>query len=291
MGKGNWERRAERSALEREAARERKAAKNKMKCPHIEKILSQLLEGEKFDTFASNITVWVEDVISERNLCRQWFRTGDCTTKRCHFSHEISLFGIRNVFIPPSDEGENIFMEPSVDLHSLQTLLPEKYALVRFVTIDDLCVYDWAIPNIWLDWSQKRIQEMNSRRNLKSIHEESVLSNEEISICETGHEISINFSTPNSNSFVLLILLSPSLLSLVFQYCSLAEICSLSICSKQIHQSIRKDYSIRSRKKEYLQSLTPLLMKQKKEEKKKKLKSSHVKKQDKKDGFARGGKG
>jgi hypothetical protein len=297
MGKGNWERRAERSALEREAARERKALKNKIKCPTIEKIIHQLLEGEKYDTFTSNINVWVEDLTSERNLCCQWFRTGDCSTKRCHFSHEMTLFGIRNVFIPPPNDEKALPHEPSLDLISLHTLLPEKYALVRFITIDDFCVYDWAMPNIWLDWSRARVQEMNLRKNLKSIHEEPPHSHDELSVCEvidsdlTLQDISsMNLTTPHSCSFDLT-LLSSSLLSLIFQYCPLAEICSLSICSKQLHHLIRKDSSLRSRRKEYLQSITPLLIKQKKEEKKKKIKSSHVKKQDKKDAFARGGHG
>lgn len=322
MVKGNWERRAERAALEREAARERKALKNRIKCPPVEKIVSQLIQGEKYDTPDLTIlSVWVEDLTSDKKLCCQWFRVGDCSTKRCHYSHEITLFGIQNISLPslpsssspslPSssssschDSNQVLSHEPSVSLVSLHNLSPEQYPLVRLITIHNFCIYDWARSNVWLDWSRIRIQDINSRKNLKSITEESYHPShppeEDLSPLEENipdailkdlSSINLTNTTTHSNSSDLILLLPPSLLSWIFQYCPLMEICSLSICSKQLHHLIRKDSSIRSRRKEYLQSITPLLMKQKKEEKKKKLKNSHVKKQDKKDGFARGGNG
>jgi hypothetical protein len=289
MGKGNWERRAERAALEREEARERKSLRKRPKCPHVETILLQLLEGERYDTSMSNIQVWVEDVMAEWNICRSWLRTGDCSAKRCQLSHEITLFGIRNVLLP-SESNDVTPIEPSVDLYSLKTLLPEKYPLVRFISIDDLCVYDWALPNIWLEWSRVRIQDLATRKSLKSIQEDQIALSFDQEIKEDTLPPLDNLHIPSSST-CFLTHLSHSLFALICQYCPLSDLSTLIITSKYFYQLIRKDSMIRIRRKESMNSLSKIIQKQKNEEKKKKLKQSYIKKIDKKDAFARGGKG
>jgi hypothetical protein len=289
MTKGNWERRAERAAIEREEARERKSLRKKPKCPNVETILIHLLDGERYDTSLSNIQVWVEDVMTEWNICRSWFRTGDCNTRRCQLSHEMTLFGIRNVLMP-TESSDLATNEPSVDLLSLKTLLPEKYPLVRFISIDDLCVYDWALPNIWLEWSRTRIQDLATRKTLKSINEDPISPPLDE---ETKEETlsSIDSLPAPSSSSCHLTHLPHSLFSFVCQYCSLSDLSTMTSLSTYFYQLIRKDALVRIRRKESLNSLSKVIQKQKNEEKKKKAKQSYTKKTDKKDAFARGGRG
>lgn len=300
MTKGNWERRAERANLERQAAKERKLLKKSKlqnNVNNISSIIQQLISGKKYETESANLKGWIEDMtISEWNICRAWLREGDCCNKRCHLSHEITLYGIQNISLgdTTTTTDNNEMTEPSINMCCLQTLPHEKYPLIRFIAVNDVCVFDWARPNIWLEWSQSRLQEISSRKKLQSINEEPNDESDNTSKLyqvdlEIISSITISNDKLSSSCSSPILQLSQSILSNIYQYCSLGDICSLSLCSKDFHNLIRKDSHIRSRRKEYLNSMAKVIHKQKKDEKRKKTKNSHIKKHDKKDGFARGG--
>lgn len=295
MTKGNWERRAERANIEREEARERKLNKklnNQKKIPNIEIILNYLYLNEKYDTYNDIIKVWIEDItLFDHYLCSNWLRNGDCNIKRCNLSHEYTFFGIRNIQLPHIDHNN----EPLIEMKLLSEIHPDKYPLVRFIAINDTCVYDWLYPNVWMEWSTAKLQDIKSRKTLKAVNEENLNNNQDlIENNEKEQNIKENENVVNSsinhlNSINHFSNISQLLLSNIFQYCTLNDICSLSETSQFLRNIIRKDTHIRLRKKEFLDIHSKEINKKKKDEKKKKTKNSYLKKQDKKDGFARGG--
>ena len=349
MTKGNWERRAERASIEREKARERKINKRIMKIQSIEVIITSLLEN-KYQTRNEIIKVWIEDVTLFNSYCSNWLRSGDCNKKKCPLLHEYTFFGIRNIQ-RRNEENNESYNEPIIEMKMLSELKSEKYSLVRFIAINNVCIYDWYFSNIWIEWSTRRNQEIQSRKSLKSIHEgdddndggekeeddekeESEIQTNEPNISLLSESLSnmdlkndsnesdsnnnnnnnnnndSNNSNHNDNLYSnnsrssfpttttinsdqqlpnLFLHLSQLLLSNIFQYCSLFDICSLNITSHSFRNIIRKDVQIRLRKKEFIDIHSKEINKKKKDEKKKKTKNSHLKKQDKKDGFARGG--
>lgn len=277
MGKGNWERRAERENERREAARAKKAARGNAKQISTESIIRHLLTNTKYELGDAVIKAWVE--VPEKLVCRQWLRESDCRTKRCHFSHDISLAHMRNVNPSPHNDASEPYIIPFL----LRDTPANQYVHVRFVSVDNTLVYDWCCTDLWPTWSQARLHEIQEKNTLHTLKEEDLSS----ATTEATAAIEVLSITPRRENFF------NDLSTLIFSHlCSfscLTDICSFACTSKQIRHVIRKDDSIHHRRRQYQAEHANDIVKRKKEEKKKKIKSAYLKKSDKKDGFARGG--
>ena len=78
-------------------------------------------------------------------------------------------------------------------------------------------------------------------------------------------------------------------MSNVLKFLTTSEGVRFSLCSKQLYTNCSKVEYLRVRRREVLAAMTADQSKAKKLEKKKKIKQANVKKESKKDAFARGG--
>ena len=276
MGKGNWERRAERENERREAARVKKAARGNAKQISTESIARHLLTNPKYELRDAIIKAWVE--VPEKMVCRQWLRENDCRTKRCHFSHDVTIAHLRNVAASPHSDPSEPYVVPLL----LRDTPPNQYNNVKFVSVDNTLVYDWCCADLWPTWSQARLHDIQEKNTLHTLQEEDNQSNATTEVTSGVTTLSIQHCNLFSE-------LSAHIFSHIFSFSRLADICAFACVSNHIRHMIRKDDSIHHRRRQYQAEHAREIVKRKKEEKKKKIKSAYLKKSDKKDGFARGG--
>lgn len=298
MVKGNWERRAEMANKRREEARARKAARGAIHASGPEAIITRLRKDYN-SSRAHLVLCWVSVTVSDSDgdewesgrkpICTQWFRTEYCENKRCRKSHEITISNEFRVDFDPLKQYEPqavVIMMPMIELKTKDILS------IKFISVDRVCVYDWSDPNVWSSWLTFNAMEIASVKQLNSIPEDT-FGDETLSLAVEVINISsvMEESTYSNNSGSICdFISSQSIFSLIFSFASLTDSVLFGSTCKLLRRFCRSDEDLRSRKKEFLSPIAVDARRLKREEKKKKLKTSHMKKASKKDGFARGGK-
>jgi hypothetical protein len=157
-GKRNWERRAEEGAERRAEGKLAKAEKRMgIKKVSAESAANKLLSlSEKLDT--SKMLAWLVDGVtdspdsSRAAVCGAHLRLFEgCTVKRCRLPHPIVTIGHLHFVPGPSDACTEEFelSEPTV----LVSVRPADYPRIRFMSVSGRCVFDWANPSLWQDYT------------------------------------------------------------------------------------------------------------------------------------------
>jgi hypothetical protein len=277
MTKGNWERRVEMAAMRRAAAKDEKATAERTRNISPVSILSKLNHYQQSAPIKANIVCWVQSA-DAKEQCRAWFRTGTCTTRKCKLAHEDSLHPAMNVAYSASDPHN----EAEMTILEMEGITIPMSSSLRFILIDETCVYDYCNPDLWLDYcrSPQCIFERKVSRKLGVI--EDVEDEDFEGACKI--EDSSSKVTTTSMNIIPTGILDKSLGFLDFK-----TLITLMRCSKQARSVVQHDDDSRRKVKEAQDIHSADFVKRKRDERKKKVKNAFTNKNsDKKDGFSRG---
>lgn len=158
---------------------------------------------------------------------------------------------------------------------------PEDQAtMIDRIFVDGICVFDIKDKLIW----EKTRAEYGLTCKVPD-SDENVVGATNLAR-RTCLEAFLSLETTDKELFLQF---SQCLLTRIVPFLTDAEMINLAISSKVLKTICYKDNTFRARRKEAYCAVASLISKEKKHEKKKKVKQANVKKQAKKDGFARGG--
>lgn len=297
MGKGNWERRAELVHIRRDIARARKLSRGVLVITG-ESVIRKVLKFQETCEF-KNVFAWI-DGNSENNcriLCEDWFRSESCDVKRCSASHEVSIASLKNLHPYDTSFPKDVPQRYVVQV-SLENISPSQYEKLNFLSIDGVCAYDWRFPEIWKEWlHQQSIGKDTpiSSDMLPTISEFNELESNSDQIKIENHDDVFDLKSHNQVDSLFLVndlpLFGHKILGHILKFCEMLDCCSLQLTCHHAKTKVRTDDTYCIHKREYLKLNAKDISRRKKEEKKKKVKNAFVKKTDKKDAFARGGRG
>lgn len=311
MVKGNWERRAELAAKRRDENRKEKIQK-KLKIPSIESIINKLLNN-KNNTINDIIICWLYPLDELNNndsyICKQWFRYGNCSSKKCKLNHKLyddnsniinennikTFSDLINVSSYNDKDEEDTLREKTCLLPVLLSSIHIKDSnRIRFIAFNNTLVYDSLDFDFWNEYNSKQKNDKNDKndKELFIINEEEGDDDEDnnninnnIKVDDNNEILINNFNNMKINNVNYLIICKSYILSEILSYLSYTTIINLISTSKYFKQFCMKDESIRKLKKELFSSLSSTISKNKKDNKKKLLKNSSISKKDKKEGF------
>lgn len=148
MVNGNWQRRLELAAKRKE---DRKAELERRKsgpgCTSTpSEVRAWLLSCKALKT--SDLLAWLTiepgpgGKVFDKDVCEVHFRTQDCAIKRCKYSHEDSLAGVRGVPETAAPEAGKQPCLPPLTSMPLRDTAAAKAGLLRFVVYGDELAFD-----------------------------------------------------------------------------------------------------------------------------------------------------
>ncbi|KAJ1391296.1 hypothetical protein B484DRAFT_459504 [Ochromonadaceae sp. CCMP2298] len=313
MVKGNWERRAELVATRRLGEKAIKANKKSTKTKPVggESVLTKLLRDTLLleSTPPPVILLWLESDPPEA-VCRSWLRTEACPQRKCKNKHESSLGRVIGIAYDAED-GQTIEMMCG-DPVELRSVAIRDANRLRFVTVNGTCIFDHQYPDLWVEWLLYRSPikpaegEELSLQTIKEAgdggdgaaegadeaeagpgsdpaQDEGELSMEKLSLSPASFSrFFLDFDNQSAAPFAkVMVGLLPFLTN--------EEVVRLVMTNKHmLHHGLKIEW-VRARQREGLALFSSQQSKAKKSEKKKKIKNANVKRDSKKDGFARGG--
>jgi hypothetical protein len=319
MVKGNWERRAELVAarrLEERANKANKAAGAKQFASG-ESVATKLSRDSQLQDGGARIEAWLEQNSPEL-MCHSWLRLEKCTQKKCKYTHETNIAHLSDLNCDPQEERPT---EPLCAGPIFLNDVPKKdYSRLRFIAVNGACVYDHLFPDVWSQWSAQRavvtaaldksklppIAEAAeaSRTRLKSDGEDSAecgdeeldgsrprdsamddLSQSVQGLILSGPDFSAFFLDPDHQAIAPF----ASIITSIMLQLNAQDAGKLALANKAMHAQSLKTEIFRLRRREGMAAYVVEQSKAKKQEKKKKAKQANVKKDSKKDAFARGG--
>jgi hypothetical protein len=148
------------AAIRRLEAKERKARRNRPKQVSPESVISKLIGNDSLMGSGAKVEVWLEDPNdSTPRVCSSWFRTEECTNRKCRLSHECpTIARLRNVapVFNRNDEEEEAptVLEERACLTpvGISSIISRDYCRVMIVSVDNECVFDYGNNNVWLQW-------------------------------------------------------------------------------------------------------------------------------------------
>jgi hypothetical protein len=159
MVKGNWERRAELASQRRLEAKEKKTAKKQGKLVSIESILNKLKRDDQLISSGAKVEIFLADP-DESLVCRIHFRTEECNSKKCRYSHDcVTIAHLSNTNGATDDMGKLPHEKrclPPVLLSSINS--GACASAVMFISVDNECVFDHEDPGIWNQWITRHNQ-------------------------------------------------------------------------------------------------------------------------------------
>jgi hypothetical protein len=324
MVKGNWERRAELVAARREEERNKKAQKSvKSKDASAESVMTKLQRDSSLLDSGAKIEVWLEPDTPVL-VCTNWLRTEECSVKKCKFVHATNIAHLKGMELNflTKQPTENMCVGPV----PFDNVTSKDFAAIRFIAVNGTCVYDFSFPEVWVKWQAERLQYLGglclSRKSneLFSIPECGGIEVSGVDVCGirgagvvrvgpaeyeedevVAGALMLSLEplpeVQKSPDFGLFFLDSANqsmgpfsvILSKLVLFLTPDETLRLAQGSKTLYQQSIKVELVRLRRKEGLSAYMSDVSKLKKSEKKKKIKQANVKKESKKDGFARGG--
>lgn len=306
MVKGNWERRAELVAARRVEERNKKAQKSvgSKQLATAESVITKVQRDPLLEEDAAQ--AWFQSE-SEVPVCKEWFRSESCSVKRCKHSHEWTIGHLRNVNYT-EDENTRTENLPSGPFQ-LSGVARKDYSKLLFLAIAGECVYDKSFPEVWEAWIEQRTQfvkGLDRATKLRAISEASdeLCRDRGDSMASTGDVTSgveklgitdVPSSTgPDFSAFFFdadnqVIAPFSVVFSHLVPYLSTLEVRNIAITNKGMYNHCQRVDVYKMRRREALTQIAADLSRVKKTEKKKKAKQANVKKESKKDGFARGG--
>mmetsp|Transcript_8162 Transcript_8162/g.17037 ORF Transcript_8162/g.17037 Transcript_8162/m.17037 type:complete len:185 (-) Transcript_8162:14-568(-) len=160
MVQGNSDRRKELAVGRRN---DRKAEKARKKAGVVKatpsEARSRLLEISR--SLDLPLTAWVESSEPGREVCAQYFRTGDCGSKRCKYSHEACLSAAPPSAPPNSRQSlpalscmDLVDVDPGGQLVYDKNLRTQRRAKSRllFVELEGELVFDFEDPNLFREF-------------------------------------------------------------------------------------------------------------------------------------------
>jgi hypothetical protein len=256
------------AALRRAAVKEKKGCRELTRNTSPQSIVSKL--QRYLETVSSPVAIqcWV-DAGGDEVQCRSWFRTGACLNPRCKWAHDTTLSPASKVtYASTEDTSEGLAV-----IEPISHLKPHSCVFLRFIIIDNMCVYDYTQPNQWLDYlsSPFNIFKTNVCDKLVTIAEE----------IESVFETKCTVSDILVASGVLFTVSIPSLhldiLAQVLGYLDITEICAVMRCNKVMRSHVRRDTGCRKRLKEAEDLTASDASKRRKDDKRRKLKSAFKK--------------
>ena len=250
------------AALRRAAAKEKKESADRTRHLNPESIVDRLLHHLDPDLGLLHLDCWV-DAGGEEEQCRSWFRTGVCLHKKCRLPHLDSLPPANNIHYSPEDSPVEAVAR-RVDLFELSR---QQYSLIRFLFLDNLCIFDSSFPDVWAQYyvSPTSIFKRKSVHRLHPIQESD-------DPCTSESPYDHDPSTLNSTFYIQNGVFSGS-----YCFLNIKELLSLMSCSKQLKHDIQRHEQSRRRLKEANDLIAGELKKKKAEEKKKRTKSAFKK--------------
>jgi hypothetical protein len=308
MVKGNWERRAELAATRRLQHKEEKLRPK----PAVngESVLTRLLRDELLLTSGATLWAWLETVPS-LDVCRSWFKLEECDNRKCKLSHVAdTLLKVRGII---NDEGlDQMTIKQCTQPVLLQSLSQKDSLRIRYVALNGSCIFDFEHLEVWEKWCEERSIYLKQVEPVDTVlhvipENEDVTENIRVLCVDNEHELSGDLSqqltelnlnhTPfpihthitSNDHFVSSSCVA--ILSVVTTFLSNQEVLHLLSSGRILKRHLLEDIIIRRRYRE-CQSLIALnVSKQRKSDKKSKGKQANVRRNDKKDAFARGGNG
>lgn len=164
MVKGNWERRAELANIRRSEAKAKKLNRNTSQS--IESILNFLSKNLLVKGFS--VQVWLEND-SKIIVCRKFLRcAGICDIKKCRRSHETSTISIRGFEHSVDDKIDSPVEYCCDDPINLEALQIKDYNRIRFITVDNVCIYDYLNTSLWTHYRTVKETELREFARLQS---------------------------------------------------------------------------------------------------------------------------
>lgn len=298
---GKWERRAELAGIRHTEAKAKKESR-KNKLPNCESVLTKLI-NYSYSELESCILVWLES-INKKSVCKKYFRTDVCTSKKCRFSHDCVSIASQMRGIKMSDEEDlEILCEDGISIYDIS---PDDYTRVRFISVNGTCVFDFSDIGIWLNYSNERDKQIKLKDEpLPSLREEEESDEEEFTsdenppievissfpktAVETGELIATPFTNlVEAHNYLTskqdgLSILCPTGFGLVVQFLNHFSLTCFLQCGRSTKDAYLYFDIFRRRRKEYLSSLAMAINKMNKEEKKKK--KANMKLNAKKDSY------
>lgn len=306
MVKGNWERRAELVAARRVEERNKKAQKSvgSKLLATAESVITKVQRDPLLEEDTAE--AWLQSE-QEVPVCREWFRTESCSVKRCKQSHEWTIGHLRNVNFNEDENTrtENLPLGPFL----LSSVARKDYSRLMFLSVAGECVYDKTQPDVWEAWIEQRTQfvkGLDRASKLRAISEasdelgrdrgDSMASMSDVAagmgklgITNTSVSSGPDFSAFFCDADNQVIAPFSTVFSHLVPYLSTLEVRNVAITSKAMYSHCQRVDVYKMRRREALTQIAADLSRVKKTEKKKKAKQANVKKESKKDGFARGG--
>lgn len=307
MVKGNWERRAELVAARRVEERNRKLSKSagSKQLATAESVITKVQRDPLFQKDGSTVEVWLLSD-SDISVCREWLRTESCSTKRCKYLHDSTVGYLRKLQFF-EDENNPTEVLPSGPF--LLSSLPRKdYSRLQFLAVNGECIYDKSCPELWEAWIEQRnlfVKGLDRTSKLSVIDEVlddtskargSSLDSTEL-VCEGITQLEVDSSSmlssaPGTDFSTFFLDADNQVLvpfSTIFSHLVPLEVRNTAITNKRMYIYCQRVDVYKLRRREALTQIAAEASRVKKTEKKKKLKQANVKKESKKDGFARGG--
>jgi len=272
-----------------------------------ESVITKVQRDPLLEKDGSKIEVWLLSD-SDTSVCREWLRTEWCSIKRCKNVHASTVGHLRKLkYIEDEDKtSENLPSGP----FPLSSLSHKDFSRLQFLAINRECVYDKAYPEVWDTWIEQRtlfVKGLERTSKLDAIDEvpgdikdrgnsvdsaELISENlEQIGITETTKDTAsgIGFSDFFLDGDNQVLVPFATIFSHLVPFLSTLEMRNIAITNKRMSIHCQRVDVYKLRRREALTQIAAEASKIKKMEQKKKLKQANVKKESKKDGFARGG--
>jgi len=183
MVKGNWERRIEMASKKREIAKERKSTRKMGR--YVVANAEAVIKALQPITSTTDVCVYLA---TDFTVCSSYLRN-ECTKKICRRPHKgDTLFNVLDVPSLPSASSSSSATSASVSskskgkgkdkegvenceatengvilLKGIHEVTPQQYSRVLFISVDNVCVYDYANGEIWSKFAVQLTQLSNAR--------------------------------------------------------------------------------------------------------------------------------
>lgn len=234
-------------------------------------------------------------------MCAAHFRADACRAKRCRHSHACSIALMRGVECKDlNSSAEAIMIEPLViKVADIASLSRSDYAMIHFLFLDNLCIFDHANEKNWKTWTNgfkvergDLLTEVDSKLSaLPPITEvDEATDAGVVLVTAQSSELSDDAikTSHHSSSKSSLTLQPDRVIFKILSFCSDLDICRVNETCTYLNIAISNDELLVYRKREYLSSIRLTgkdLSKMKKQEKKKKIKAANYNKLPKKDAY------